>query len=319
MAFLTKKTTMLFKIESSPYTFEQPAATDALPCENIEFKPEVPVKEQKLARGDFSRDKSVSGTRSATLSFDVPIYYSGIASTVPKYFDLLRGCGLKQVAHTTTGVSLITDAAYTAVPISFQIQMMDEGGSPTIYTAKLSGCMGNAKFVSGKVGEYAKVSFEFKGVIYSFSDVAFASYIAPSFSAYAPDVMLGVGVTLNSVGQCVSNFTIDLGNTVELFSCATFASGFQGAHVVDRNPTIEMDADLKSLATENDYNNVINNTTMAFLAQMTGPVVFSAPAAQLVQAPQFAEREGHYVNNKKLELKRSSGNDELEIIHGSKT
>lgn len=318
MAYLTKKTTLLFKKESTPDTFEQPAVTDAFPCENIEFDPQVPVQELKLARGDFSRDPSVPGSRSANLKFDAVVHYSGTAATAPTWFTLLEGCGLKLNTHTTTGVSLINDTLVARAPVSFQFQMMDEGATPSVYTVKLRGCMGDCKITGSKVGEYIKASFEFKCIIYSVTDVAFGSYLAPSFATYSPDVMLSMGVTLNGVGQCINQFTFALNNVVELFSCAAQSEGFSGAHIVDRNPTIEIDPDLKSLATEDDWTHLTGATQMAFLAQISGPIVFSAPKAQLIEY-KFGEREGHYTSQKKLQCNRENGNDGFEIIHGSKT
>jgi len=48
-------------------------------------------------------------------------------------------------------------------------------------------------------------------------------------------------------------------------------------------------------------------------------MTISAPAVQYIKAYPPGDREGHVTNQKSLELKRSSGNDELKILQGSES
>jgi hypothetical protein len=320
MAFLEKLTTLFFKIEGTPYTAETSfAATDSLPCEGIEFSPEIPVAERKIAFGDFGYCSSVAGKRSGTVKFSVPIGYIGAGATPPKYFELLRACGLKQTIHGTSGVSLTTSALYTNVPMSIAIDFINEGSTPTIKRHSLHGCMGNATITGGNVGEYAKIEFEFKGAYDGDSDIAYAAYSYPSFSCYSPEVVLSVGMTANSVSQGANSFTINLNNDVQLFSDLTKSTGFSGAHLVGQHPTIEIDPDLLTVASEDIFSQVTANSTFAFSLQFANPIIISAPKVQLTSLG-AGSREGHYTATKKFECQRNAASDAvITFLHGSTT
>lgn len=322
MGFLMPKRTIGFKIESTPYTAETLSANDYdIAAYNVTYSPEIPMKERRLARGDFSRDISISGKRSITITFSVDFYHSGTNATPPNYFKCLRACGLKQTVHGATGVSLITDSDYTDVPATIEVVEKDEGTSPSQLVFKAKGAMGNAKVVMDNVGEPIRVEFEFKGVLVSVTDRAYGSILAPSgITSQLPEAVLNAGATFFGEGRCVNTITIDLANDVQLYSCSSSTYGYDGAHVVDRNPTLETDPDLALIATNGDYSRWTNNTTGAFLINMGSAsqrLTVSAPAAQLINAYQPGDREGHVVNSESFELKRSSGNDELKILQGS--
>lgn len=321
MAYLTKFTTIGFRLESVPYTKEVTfSASDySVPAENIAASIDIPTQELKYARGDYSLDGLSVGTRSGKITFDVPLYYSGTAATPPKYFELLRACGMAQTIHTTTGVSLATHSDYSNVPITIELQKTNEGTSPNSVVYIFSGCTGEAKIAAGKVGEYCKISFEFTGVLDSIVDRASGSYVTPSFTHYQPEVFLSCGVTLFGVAQQVSSFNFALNNTVELFPDQSKASGYQGAHVTNRGPVIEVDPDLLALASDNHYSRLTSATTGAFLAQLSSRITLSAAKVQIKEAYNLTEREGHYANKIVLQCLRTSGNDEFELIHGSKT
>ena len=317
--FITQKRTLGFKIEGTPYTVETLDANDLnLAAYNVSYECDIPMKDRKLVRGDYSRDPSIAGKRTFTSSFSIDWFHQGDAATPPNYFACLRACGLAQTIHGSTGVSLVTSADYSNVPATIEVIDKDEGTSPSQLVIKARGCMGNAKLVLDNVGEPVRIEFEFTGVLSSVSDRAFGSILAPSgISTQLPDAVLAAGVTLFGEGQCINTFTIDLANDVQLFTCPSYAEGFQGAHIVDRNPTLELDPDLKLISEQGDYARWTGNTTGAFLAQIAGKLSVSAPAAQLTKAYSPGDREGHVTNQKSLELKRSSGNDELTILQGS--
>ena len=320
MAFLDKLTTLFFKIEGTPYTAETSFTfSDSLPCENIEISPEISSTERKTAFGDFAYCPSVAGKRSGSIKFDVPIYYSGTASTPPKYFELLRACGMKQTAHGATGVSLAASALYTNVPVTIVVDHINEGTAPVIKRYKFSGCMGEPTLSAANVGEYAKISFEFKGVYNGDEDIAYASYVYPSFSCYSPEVILGIGLSVNGINQNANSFTVKLNNDVQLFTDLTKASGFSGAHLTGQHPTMECDPDELTVASEDIFTQITGDTPVAAIIELTGGIDIVMPKAQLITSG-IGSRENHYVMQKKFELQRDGTSDAvLEIIHGSKT
>ena len=320
MSFIPGRRTLGAKLESTPYTAETLTADNFnIQVYNINYTPEIPKKDRKIARGDFSRDPSVTGKRAITITGSVDVYHSDTNTTPPNYFLLLRACGMKQVIGAS-GVTLTTDSDYTNVPLTMEVVEKDEGTSPSQLVYKAKGCMGNATIVVENVGEPARIDFEFKGCLVSVTDRAYGSILAPSgISTVVPDSVMSSGVTLFGETQCLNTYTINLNNTVELYTCPGEPTGYKGAHITDRHPTLEMDPDLELIATQGDYARWTENTTGAFsstIGSIGDEITLSAPAAQYSNAYQPGEREGHTVNNKTLELKRSSGNDEFKIVHG---
>lgn len=322
--FLTQKRTLGFKIEGTPYTAETLTVHEYnLAAYNVGYDGDIPMKDRKLVRGDFSRDPSIAGKRTLKITFSVDLYHSGDPDVAPNYFACLRACGMKQTTHGTTGVSLITDADYANVPATIEVVEKDEGTTPVQTVIKGHGMMGNPKLGADNVGEPVRIDFEFTGVLDSITDRPWASILSPSgISTNLPEAVLNAGITLFGEAQKVNTFTIDLGNDVQNFTDPTKSEGFEGARVVDRNPTLELDPDMVLVATHGDYARWTGNTTGAFLCQLgswTKRMTISAPAAQYTKTYAPGDREGHVTSGKTLELKRSSGNDEFEILHGHKT
>jgi len=318
--FATAKRSIGFKIEETPYAAETLAATDYnVSAYSVEYEIDIPVKGRDLARANYSRDVGTAGKRAATVRFSVDVMWSGTAATAPNYFKCLRACGLKQTTWGATGVSLVTDSDYSNVPATIEIVERDEGASPLQLVFSVAGCMGNSKIVLGNIGEPARFDFEFKGFLNSITDRVFANQIVPTgFNTTLPDAVLGATTTVFSESLRYNQFTIDLGNDVQLWSDPSKSHGYSGARIADRNPTLEIDPDMALLATNAMYTRHINNTTGSFSWNI-GRITVSAPVAQIEQSFKPGDREGHVVNNLRFGLKRSLGNDELEILQGSKT
>jgi hypothetical protein len=320
MGFVMTKRTMGFKIESTPYTAETLTANEYnIAAYNVSYAGDIPMKARKLVRGDFSNDPSVAGKRMLTVNFSVDVYYSGTPATAPNYFACLRACGMKQTTHGSTGVSLVTDSGYSNVPATIEVVEKDEGTTPVQVVIKGRGMMGNPKIVLDNIGEPRRIDYEFKGVLVSITDRAYASILAPSgISTVVPNAVLGASITLFDATVKFNTYTIDLGNDVQVYTDPSKAEGYEGARIVSRNPTLELDPDLELIATRGDYARWTGNTTGTF-SEYSENITISAPAVQIVKAYTPGEREGHVTNALSMELKRSAGNDELEILHGSKT
>lgn len=319
---ITMKRTLGFKIETTAYSGEDLATADYdVPAYNISYSPEIAMYARKLARGDYSRDTSIAGKRTITISFSVDLAYSGTAATAPTYFKCLRACGMKQTTHGATGVSLVPHAEYSNVPATIEVVEKDDGTSPSQVVVKATGCMGNARFVLDDVGTPIRIEFEFKGVLDSITDRAYADIIAPTgFDSQLPDAVLGATITLFSEVQQLNTVTIDLGNVTEIYTDPSRTQGVEGARIVDRNPFAEIDPDLDLIASRGNYARHTGNTEGQFYMEVGSNITITAPKSQIVQSYSPGDREGHVTNQMRVELKRdTNGNDELEILQGSKT
>jgi hypothetical protein len=326
MGFLNEKRTIGIKIESTPYAAEVLAAADYnVPAYNISYDPEIENLARKLARGDLSRDISIMGKRSITITFSVDLHYQGAVNVAPDYAKVLQACAFRQVAHGATGISWTTHSEYTNVPVTIEVVEKDEGTAATQVVIPASGCMGTMVMVMDNIGGTVRMDFTFTGVLGTIADRAFGSLLVPtgfdedSLNTALPDAVLSAGITMYGEVQRINTFTIDVANDVQNWTDPSQAEGIEGAHVVSRNPTLEMDPDLDTIANRADYGRWTGQTTGALSVAVGSNMTISAPAVQYIKAYAPGDREGHVTNQKSLELKRSSGDDELEILQGSKT
>lgn len=321
MSFLETKRTMGFKTEGTAYTVETLAVTDHdVPFYNISYDPDIQMYARKLARGDMSRDPSIAGKRPITFTMSHDIAWSNSLPVAPSWYKCLQSCAMKETVHGTTGVSLITHSGYSKVPATIEVVEKDEGATPVQVVIKARGCMGNAKLIVDTVGNPMRIDYEFKGVLESITDRAYASILTPTgFDTPLPDAVMGITSKLFTEVQTWDTCTIDLGNVVENYSDPSKTGGIQGAHVVDRNPTVEMDPDMDLIANRGDYARQIGNSTGALVMEVGDYFHLSAPALQYISTYKPGSREGHVTNQKTCELKRGpDGNDEFEILQGSK-
>jgi len=319
LKLVRQKRTLGFKLESTPYTAETLAATDYdFSAYDIEYSPAIESYARKLARGDFSLDTSVSGRRSIEASWSVDFHGGAAAGTAPQYFQMLRACAMEQSA-SATGVWLKTAADQDRVPATIEIVERQEGLTPKTLVIKAHGCMGNPRLSFDQVGNPIKIEFSFKGVLTSVTTRLAAAMITPTaFDSKLPPAVLAATITLFGNTQGVGRFVLDLGNEVEIFTDASKAQGYEGARVVGRNPSIELDPDMLVSTDEDLFTQQTSNNTGQLSITVGENLYISAPAAQYVQTYTPGEREGHVTNEIRCELKRSSGDDEVEILQGSK-
>lgn len=324
LRLMENKVTMGFKVETTPYTAETLTAAEYNQrIYDVKVSPEIESYARKLARGDYSRDTSVAGRRKCTVTCAVDLYPGSTVSTAPQYFSMIRACGWKQTAHGSTGISLVPHADYNRVPATIEVVYPEEGASPRQLVIKVRGAMGKLKIESPQVGQPIKATFEFQGVLDSVTTRAYASLLTPTaWDTALPPAVLAATFSFFGTWQFPAKWSIDGGEDVQLFSDISKAQGYEGARVTDRNATMECDPDMVVTDDVNYLTSQINNTTGALSVTIGGgvPLYITAPAAQIVDANKPEAREGHMANPLKIELKRGTyGNDEVELLQGSKT
>ena len=324
LRLMENKVTMGFKIETTPYTAETLAASDYNQrIYDVKVSPDIESYARKLARGDYSRDVSIAGKRKCSVSCSVDLYPGATAATVPQYFAMIRACGWKQTAFSTTGVSLVPHADYNRVPGTIEVAFPEEGTTPRQLIIKMRGAMGKLKIESSQIGQPIKLSFEFTGVLDGITTRLNAAILTPTaWDTALPPAVLAATFSFFGTWQFPSKFSIEGGEEVQLFNDISKAAGYEGARVTDRNVTGDCDPDMV-VTSDIDYHTLqVNNSTGALSVTIGGsvPIILSAPAAQIVNANKPEAREGHLANAIKMEFKRGTyGNDEFEILQGSKT
>jgi hypothetical protein len=315
---------MGFKLETTPYTAETLTSAEYNQrIYDIKVSPEIESYARKLARADYSREVSISGKRKCVVTCSVDLYPGSSVSTAPQYFAMIQACGWKQLAHGSTGISLTPNADYNRVPATIEVAYREEGTTPRQLVIKMHGAMGKLKIDSPQIGQPIKLMFEFTGVLTSITTRAYASIILPTaWDTALPPAVLAATFSLFATWQFPSKFMIDGGEDVQLYPDMSKSQGYDGARVVDRVMVGETDPDMVVTEDLDLHTPQINNTTGALSVTIGGSVPFyiTAPAAQIADGYKPEFREGHVVNPLKLEFKRgTNGNDELEILQGSKS
>ena len=303
MAFIKDKRTMGVKIESTPYTEETLASTDyniRWVDNSIEYDPEIAMYARKIARGHMSWDPSIAGQRELKASGKFELYaVAGDLDRPPAYGKLLRISGCQQTIYAGTGVGYVLHGDYTRVPASIEIQERDEGGSPSCLVVNGRGAMGNVKLTLDSVGQPMYGTIDIRSVLTNISDRAYGSIITPSIvDTDLPDAVLSATISMFSETQKISKTTIDFANDVQLFSDPAKPEGWEGAHIVGRNPTFELDPDLELIASRGDFARWTGNSTGAAVITLGDDLRMDMPAVQYIKAYNPQEREGHITNMK---------------------
>lgn len=322
MAFNKERRTLGFKLETTPYTRESSLTSSDydLRVSKVEYDTDIMMTARKLARGDLSLDQAVFGKRSIKIKFSAELYPSpDVFSAPPSWGKVLKACGFGETISTGEGVEYKPSSFKTNIPATIEIPEMDEGTSPSQIVVQAYGAMGDLTLNVEGVGKPVQLECEFTGVLNGFADRSYASRISPLIADTEPvPAVLCQDITYDSVSQILDTLKIATGNKVELYTSPASCMGFLGAHIVTREPSIELDPDLQPLSTENVFTKIqVADGAAAFSQKIGTKIKITAPKAQHMQAFKVSEREGHITQNIKLRLCRNSGDDELSIKTGT--
>jgi hypothetical protein len=315
-----------FKIESSPYTAPQADLEQAdfdLLVENIAYSTEIQSTKLKYCNGDMSAFAAIMGKQEVTVSFRIWLTQGATAATAPKWFKVARACGCLQTAYTTTGIGLTLDSNYTAVPAYIEIHEVSDTTTPIPLVIQIRGCMGNMKIILDSTGIPVAADCEFKGVLQGIEDRA-AITKPTGYDTVKPAAFMNTTITAFGEALDCDKFTIDFKNKVELYNDpSTGLNGYTGARIArskEDPPTLQVDPYLMSIANRGLYARWAAGTTGAFACDVGTLLHISAPAIQIVSAYKGETRNSAKINTLDCILTRgASGDDELEILQGSKT
>jgi len=323
--FLTNKTVVYGKTESTPYTTETSLA-DAdfnVRVREISYSFDIAEFRRKIADGTLDYSESIMGKQQATVTFKVDMTPGATVSTEPNWSKFVEACGFKKTAHGATGISWVPHVDNTHTPITIEVEEIEEGASPDGLKVVIGGAMGNAKFNVGTVGEPVTMEFEFTGKLYSIEDFASGDRIDPTtFATPTPPPLLCATATINSVAQDFDTFEFDMANDVQIWTDPSDCTGIKGAYIAGREPQMTLDPYMKLVATEDWYgdltNSVISPRAISVALAVSPGLTLSAPKGQLIQvAP--GERNGARTAEKTLLLEKDSSNDVFKILQGSES
>lgn len=311
-------------IESTPYTRQTLTVSNYdFRAFNIQYSPEVEMIAHECARGNWSKLPMIAGKRFGKVSFSTYLTSSGAAATAPDWGNFARGSSMRESVISTTGVSYITHSNYGNVPMSFEIQELEEGLSARGLVVVFVGCVGGKKIIIEGVGKPIRLDYEFQGRFEIIESRTAGNVIKPAgFDTVSPNIVMGATVSVLGSTANLSKLEIDLKNQVMQEDGFAQASGVVGYHIVDRDaPSFKLDPYLQPLADRDFYTGWLANTTGVMSIVLSGsiPITISAPAMQVTKAYTPGSRNRMVSNQIEGVLTGTTAEAELRILQGAGT
>ena len=294
MGFLTARKFIGAKVESTRYAAETLAETDYdIPGYNVAYAATIDRYERPVNLSNFSKLTDVPGKQMATCSFSVDVAPGSTTdlSVVPSYGKLLRACGMRQDAMAG-GVAWVTDST-ECTTVTMEIADTAECDAPGQRVVKLSGCTGTVAFMLDQIGNPVRMDYSFMGQIASITDreVAFTS---ANVLATTPDSVLSASVEAGGYTDIDCNaISMNLGIETQMEVDPTDASGYKGAHIVNRKPEVTIDPYLHTYAEREWYaQNLSPDSNLNDMTFATTNFVYYFKQLQVVNSLQDGDRGG---------------------------
>lgn len=273
MPLLRRKRVLAAKVETAIGTAEVLAGADgAFNVYNPLIQPTITMVNRE-GQGGFGYLPSVPGGYSGTATFRTYLEWDGTA-TEPSWADtFFPACGWVKSGQVYTPRSEAPGANVKTLTIGCYV----DGKFKSI-----AGAMGSF-VVTLPTGQPGFIDWTFTGVMQTESDVAL---ITPTYPTDKPMRFAGGLAEWNDVNLCVSQAVINSGNNVVLRECPTTAAGFIAAIVTDRRPTITVDPEAATVATQDRWAAWLASTEYVLELDVDGPgnsvLSFDAPKASII-------------------------------------
>ena len=291
------------KLESSPGSLATLTSEDF----NVRIKDPVVTHEVELddenakwARGDHGEEFSITGVKTATVTFSIRCVTGATAAAAPNWAKFLKACGQKEIAYTTTGIGWQPRKDCDAITITLAIYDLEMGATPKALCTTIKGCVGNCVIGADGVGKPWLATYSFRGVISSVADVANASLLMPYvIDTQCADKMLSNVAYVGAVPEKISSFSLDYGNEINPVYDQSDASGVAYFAITARRPRLSMNPLATVAATRDVWTQWTSGTTGPCSTMPLGigdtgddrKFFVLAPKTQLLTSP-MAIREG---------------------------
>ena len=286
------------KVESTPGTAEADSVSTAfgtyadVRLYDISLTPDFQIDgNYKPARGHHGRDQSNIGTQGYTVEAKCRICQSGTITVAPDWFRYANSCGAQNVTYAGTGIAIAPLYASDAVSMTLWGLAKDKVGTAG-FVVKLAGAMGN--MVIGVDGIDLVATFSMKAKYVSCEDVADVSaYKMSGMDETLSKKLIGTTATINSVTNQISDFQLDVGNTIEPVLDQSDTSGIKMYTIADRAPVLTCNPYRQLKATQDILTAATARTKFATTLAQSSPTAFEiyVPVGQLMN-PGSGNREG---------------------------
>lgn len=304
MTFSLNTRFLVGKAEGTPGTMETLTGLDFnTRCRGVEITPilEWDDEASKFASGGHGEEEAISGAQSATITFSIRLGRGDTVATNPNYTKYLNGCGIKEVAYSTTGIGFQPLKEYDVKTLTLWVYDVVTGGAtPGALVYKFAGAMGNVTIGCDGIGKPWVATFTFTAKLIDIVDAAYAAIPqGVDFDTAHPEKNINTSVAYAGVAQRISSFTLDAGNEISPVINQADVTGYDYYQITNRKPRFSTNPLAQSVATEDILGRMLSGLTGSDPVFVTGMHVqsgttgmrISAPRAQQIQA-NVANREG---------------------------
>ena len=275
---LERKSTLAAKIEATPGTAEALSAADVPACDIFEASEQAEIEnEPREAIGGGGSSASAPGARGATCTFKCEMAGSGSGgSPVPDWAEIfLPACAFVNSTGDVYSPELRAPDDAAGSTKTLTIGFYQDG----VYK-QMHGAMGTF-IITGESGKRVMVEFTFTGLWDEPTDVA---QLTPGVQAARAVRLASATMTIASWTPRVANLSIDAGNEVVLRESQATDEGYYLATVADRAIAGSMDPESVLVATNDSWQQWLNQTEQAFSlalgADAGNTITIAAPKLQ---------------------------------------
>lgn len=285
-------------------------ADNALEVKNLKLNWAGDLLERDNVRSNISPVSPVVGKRWVEVSFDLELKGSGTKGTAGRIGDLLEACSM---AESVSAGSSVTYTPTSSGQKSVTIYVYDNDSASAVLH-KITGAMGNFN-IKLTAGQYGVLSFAFKGLYDSDTDVALPS--APTYESVTPPIVESCAFSLNSVTSLiVQELTLDIGNEVVARDDISSENSIYGYIIPNRKGKGSFNPEATLISTYDFWGDWIASQQRA-LSVVVGSasgnkVTITAPKVTLDNIGD-GERERVLTRDIPFTLGQNAGNDELVI------
>jgi hypothetical protein len=310
---ITQRTVMAIKVEAAEGTKETLANTDVFLAFSPAFEPDIEMHERDPVRETLSGYPSVSGKRSARMTFDYELVSTGAAGTALAAISaLMKGCGFGETVNAANWVKYVpASSAISSVTIA---QYHDSA-----MIKRMWGARGNVKF-TWEAGKPPIAHFDFLGADFEVVDGAFPGSITSLFPAGIPPACLATTFTVDAYAALISKVELDMGNKLAKRIDMNSSSGVKSIALAGRKPKGSFDPEDVLVATYDIFGKWQTPGTLGALSMTVGGTAGSRLAISLPKVRHTkvgqADRDGQRYNNVEFEatLSAAAGDDEVSLL-----
>lgn len=252
-----------------------------------------------------SKQKTIPGAKSATVSARIEVANDAEASNLPKWFGtLLPACGF--TISSSTATLAIGSTSLTTVTFARWIDGLRRSAA---------GCMFAAEFTY-EMGQIPQMALTGMGIWQAPTDEANPTFTVPGGD---PPICTAMTATLGGTSYVIQRAVVRTGAQVILRQNVNSASGYVSAYITDSDVQVDVQLEESLLATQDWYAGFENKTSyagsIAVGSGTNGIVTTAAPYLQLANRPKQVNVDGLACLNLTFDAIRNSANggDELTI------